>query len=151
MHLFWWVCLNSLVVRTMYRVGQKLGGSDTQNACVSLPPNFWPTLYLFQYQGLYETTNSPCLGFLLCWEKRSFDSVTISSRDDVHICSIHILSQGLSWEKVKKKFVPIFIQKLTIDVIHECVLYSNKYGHCHYRHFNHKHYNKFLYFFLLLI
>ena len=28
-----------------YRVGQKLGGSDTISACVSLPPNFWPTLY----------------------------------------------------------------------------------------------------------
>ena len=29
----------------VYRVGQKLGGSDTISACVSLPPNFWPTLY----------------------------------------------------------------------------------------------------------
>ena len=27
-------------------MGQKLGGSDTISACVSLPPNFWPTLYL---------------------------------------------------------------------------------------------------------
>ena len=31
-----------------YRVGQKSGGSDTISACVSLPPNFWPTLY-FNY------------------------------------------------------------------------------------------------------
>ena len=29
-----------------YRVGQKLGGSDTQALIVSLPPNFWPTLYI---------------------------------------------------------------------------------------------------------
>ena len=34
------------LVLSIYRVGQKLGGSDTISACVSLPPNFWPTLYI---------------------------------------------------------------------------------------------------------
>ena len=34
-----------MVTLTQYRVGQKLGGSDTQALIVSLPPNFWPTLY----------------------------------------------------------------------------------------------------------
>jgi len=31
-------------------------------------------------------------------------------------------------KKKGKKFIPIFIQKLRVRVIYECVLYSTKYG-----------------------
>ena len=39
-----------------------------------------------------------------------------------------VLYTSASREKVKQNFIPIFNQKLGIRVIHECVLYSHKYG-----------------------
>ena len=33
-----------------------------------------------------------------------------------------------SQEKVKQNFIPISNQKTEVHVIHECALYSNKYG-----------------------
>jgi len=56
-------------------------------------------------------------------------SINVLLQPHVFNSSFYFLSLVRA-KKKGKKIIPIFIQKLRVRVICECVLYSNKYGTC---------------------